>query len=162
MAQQHQDLIIHHRGLLGHAITSLTLHPSMATTLSWLRTQNFRPQGDLAISKPYYSPNLHMLQMVTEQQVAAARAAASAFDENDNRVSPTTFPLGPFHLFPLFFTIGNLFNKDLPIPTKRGIGPLTHSQWSLSPPPHHPIFVLREALDVLYPSGPQPVYEQGY
>jgi hypothetical protein len=34
-----------------------------------------------------------------------------------------------------FFTRGNLFRKDLPIPTKRGIGPLTHSQGSLSPPP---------------------------
>ena len=30
------------------------------------------------------------------------------------------------------------------------------------PPLTIPFFVLREAPDVLYPSGPQPVYEQGY
>ena len=73
------------------------------TTNAELARHDRRPQGDLTLSKSHYSPNLHLLQMVTEQQVAAARAAASAFDANGNHVSAPTFPLGPFHLFPLPF-----------------------------------------------------------
>lgn len=46
------------------------------------------PRRPYPLYKPYYSPNLHILKMVTEQQVAAARAAASAFDANGNRVCP--------------------------------------------------------------------------
>ena len=103
--QGHCGMIRHHRTLLGYAITSLTLHPSVTMHrcdyYAELARQDRRPQGDLTVSKTHYSPNLHLLQMVTEQQVAAARAAATAFDENGNRVAAPTFPLGPFHLFPL-------------------------------------------------------------
>jgi hypothetical protein len=51
--------------------------------------------------------------MATEQQVAAARAAATAFDENGNRVAAPTFPLEPFHLFPLPFLSMNPYAKGL-------------------------------------------------
>ena len=110
-------MIIHHRTLLGHAITSLTLHPSVAMHrcdyYAELARQDRRPQGDLTVSKSHYSPNLHLLQMVTEQQVAAARAAATAFDENGNRVAAPTFPMGPFHLFPLPFLSMNPYARGL-------------------------------------------------
>jgi hypothetical protein len=106
-AQGHYAMITHRRSLLGHAITSLTLHPSVAIHrcdyYAELARQDRRPQGDLSVSKVHYSPNLRLLQMVTEQQVATARAAATAFDANGNRVAPPTLPLGTFHLFPLPF-----------------------------------------------------------
>ena len=116
-AQGHCGMITHHRNLLGHAITSLTLHPSVAMHrcdyYAELARQDRRPQGDLTVSKTHYSPNLHLLQMVTEQQVAAARAAATSFDENGNRVAAPTFPMGPFHLFPLPFLSMNPYARGL-------------------------------------------------
>ena len=103
--QQHHETITHHRGLLGHAITSLTLHQAVATHrgeyYAALAQGGRRPRGDLNSPQRYYSPNLHELTMVTEQQVAAARAAAAAFDAAGNRVQPPSPALGLFHLYPL-------------------------------------------------------------
>ena len=102
--QQH-DTITHHRELLGHAITALTIHQPIATHrgeyYAALAQGGRRPRGDLNSIQRYYSPNLHELTMVTEHQVAAARAAAAAFDASGNRVQPPSPPLGLFHLFPL-------------------------------------------------------------
>ena len=116
-AHGHSELILHHRTLLGHAITSLNLYPSVAMHrcdyYAELARQDRRPQGDLSVSKTHYSPNFHLLQMVTEQHVAAARAAATDFDKNGNRVATPTFPLGPFHLFPLPFHSMNPYVKGL-------------------------------------------------
>ena len=103
--RQHHDTITHHRELLGHAITSLTIHQAVATHrgeyYAALAQGGRRPRGDLNSIQRYYSPNLHELTMVTEHQVAAARAAAAAFDASGNRVQPPSPTLGLFHLFPL-------------------------------------------------------------
>ena len=116
-AHEHSDMIMHHRTLLGHVITSLTLYPSIAMHrmdyFADLARQERRPQGDLSVAKTYYSPNLHLLRMVTENQIAAARAAATAFDEHGNRAATPVFPLGPFHLFPLPFLSMNPYAKGL-------------------------------------------------
>ena len=53
-AQGHYGMITHHRSLLGHAITSLTLHPSVAMHrcdyYAELARQDRRPQGDLTVA----------------------------------------------------------------------------------------------------------------
>ena len=116
-AHEHSEMINHHRALLGHVITSLTLYPSIALHrmdhFAELARQERRPQGDLSLAKTYYSPNLHLLRMATEGQIAAARAAATAFDEHGNRAATPVFPLGPFHLFPLPFLSMNPYAKGL-------------------------------------------------
>ena len=116
-AHEHSEMINHHRTLLGHVITSLTLYPSIALHrmdhFADLARQERRPQGDLSLAKTYYSPNLHLLRMATESQIAAARAAATAFDEHGNRAATPVFPLGPFHLFPLPFLSMNPYAKGI-------------------------------------------------
>jgi hypothetical protein len=88
--------------VLGHAITSLTLHQAVASHrgeyYAALAQSGRCPQGDLKSTQRYYSPNLHELKMVTEPQVATARAAAAAFDASRNRVPPPSLMLGLFHI----------------------------------------------------------------
>ena len=116
-ANEHSDVINRHRALLGHVITSLTLYPSIAlhrmAHFADIARQGRRPQGDLSLAKTYYSPNLHLLRMTTEGQIAAARAAATAFDAHGNRAATPVFPLGPFHLFPLPFLSMNPYAKGI-------------------------------------------------
>jgi hypothetical protein len=110
-------MITHHRDLLGHAITSLTLHQAVASHrgeyYAALAQGGRRPRGDLNSIQRYYSPNLHELTMVTEQQVATARAAAAAFDASGNRVQPSSPTLGLFHLYPLPFLSMNPYARGL-------------------------------------------------
>jgi hypothetical protein len=97
-------MVMHHRTLLGHVITSLTLYPSVAIHRSDyfadLARQERCPQGDLSVAKTYYSPNLHLLRMVTEHQIAAARAAATAFRRAWQPCGNPYPPVGALPLIP--------------------------------------------------------------
>jgi hypothetical protein len=115
--QQHHDLVTYHRDLLGHAITSLTLHQAVASHrgeyYAALAQSDRRPQGVLNSPQHYYSPNLHQLKMVTEQQVATARAATIAFVASGNRVPPPSHMLGLFHLSPFPILSMNPYARGL-------------------------------------------------
>ena len=63
---------------------------------------------------------------------------------------------GPFHNW-------KFIQKGTTYPYEKGDRATNALSMEFKPPPLTiPFFVLREAPDVLYPSGPQPVCEQGY
>jgi hypothetical protein len=148
VANNHYQFITHHRELISYAILSLTLHPSLALHrrghYNQLVIQNIRPKGDINTPRNYYSPNLHLLEIANDRQIANARAEATAFDMNGNRATAPPVPLGIFHLFPPPFLCMN------PYTLKNGIDQIR---------PDNPAFdflAIKERLGTAYshrPSG---------